>query len=199
MRHSSHQKEVRYRLLKLLRNTEDDQLLNQSDFEFVMSVFKHHVNFKEKSESGVVAVTVKTYQSNWKDQLTKKFVLITNNGQRHSISHKKAMEWETPQFIQIKKLTYFAKRMQKKLIFDFREGDCICEKTWKKLQPGFEKVIYDNKISLRQLCIQYLSTLDDHSKQLLLDYEVQVVPNLVRLHWLHFLKQHHPIVVHKDF
>ena len=199
MKHSTHQKEVRHRLLKILKTHTDNELLNESDFLFVMSVLKHHMNFKEKAGSGVIGITTKTLESAWKKQTVKKFVLITANGEQNPISHKKAMEWESPQFILIKKLTYFAKRMQKKMIFEFREGDQICEKTWKKVPVGLEKVIYNDKISLRQLCIKYLSTLDDHSKDLLLAGEVQLAPSYIRMHWLHWLKQQKPQVVHQDF
>lgn len=199
MRHSEHQLDVRKRLLKILKTNVEGEHLNSTDFEFVMSVLKHHPHFKEKAGSGVNAITTQTVVVPWQNGSVKKYMLITEDGQLNSISHKKAMSWESAQFILIKKLTYFAKRMQKKLIFEFREGDTICNKTWKKIVPGWEKVIYNNNNSLRQLCISYLRELDEGCKQILLDNEVQLVPNFIRVNWLHFLEKQTPIVVHTDY
>ncbi len=200
MNHSAHQKEVRFRLLTILSKNVDNEWLNPSDFDFVMSVLKHHPHFKEKAGTGVLAITTIQHESCSKNKDTvKKFALITADGKVNEISHKKAMRWETPQTILIKKLTYFAKRMQKKMIFEFREGDQICEKTWKKVPEGLEKVTYINKTSLRQLCIAYLKELDDDSKQLLLAHEVQAAPSFIRWQWRHFLKKQQPLVVHIAF
>lgn len=193
--------ELHQAILSILRSTEIGELLGESDFEFMLEIFKQHPNFDDKKGYGVQSITVGIdFTNHDKTQGERKFILNTVCGQANFISYTKAIQWGSETQLIKKKLIYLAKRYFKSVILNFRESDDrVCEKTWKLVPQGDEVIYFKDGVSRADIVNQYYVQLNDQQKAYLLNTDAHQIHKVMRHQWLEFIKTFQPTVVHPSF